>query len=82
MQKANEMGVRKLFFCDLEETIEHLLLSCMLAKIVWRIVYFTYNIPPPTNITSMFGNCLNGIHKRLKLEYTHDLYFLLVHIEL
>jgi hypothetical protein len=27
------------------------------------MVYFTYNIPPPTNITNMFGNWLNGVDK-------------------
>ena len=46
--------------------MEHLFISCPFEKLVSRIVYSTYNIPPPTNITSMFSNWLNGIDKRTK----------------
>ena len=27
------------------------------------MIYFAYNIPPPANITNMFGNWLNGVKK-------------------
>jgi hypothetical protein len=27
------------------------------------MIYLTYNIPPPSNITNMFGNWLNGVPK-------------------
>lgn len=27
------------------------------------MIYFTHNIPHPSNITNMFGNWLNGVHK-------------------
>jgi hypothetical protein len=27
------------------------------------MIYFTYNIPPPSNVTNMFGNWLNGVEK-------------------
>jgi hypothetical protein len=30
------------------------------------MIYFTYNIPPPTNIINMFGNWLNGVPKEIK----------------
>jgi hypothetical protein len=53
------MGV-KTCFCDSNETIHHLFLVCPFAKIVWRVVYFAYNIPPASNITNMFGNWLKG----------------------
>jgi hypothetical protein len=59
--KRQWKGSKKCCFCDAEESIEHLFLSCPLSKIVWRIVFSTYNIPPPTNIKNMFGNWLNGI---------------------
>jgi hypothetical protein len=52
-------------FCDSMESVEHLFLSCPFTRIC-RIVYFTYNIPPPTNITNMFGKWLNGINKMNK----------------
>jgi hypothetical protein len=28
----------------------------MFAKLVWQVVHFTFNIPPPTNIKKLFGN--------------------------
>ena len=31
-------------------------------------VHFTFDLPPPTNISTMFGNFLNGIEKKLSLE--------------
>jgi hypothetical protein len=54
--KRQWKGSKKCCFCDAEESIEHLFLSCPLSKIVWRIVFSTYYIPPPTNIKNMFGN--------------------------
>jgi hypothetical protein len=33
---------------------------------VWTIVYATFDIPPPTNITNMFGNWINDIDKKTK----------------
>jgi hypothetical protein len=30
------------------------------------MIYFTYNITPPANITNMFGNWLNGVKKNDK----------------
>jgi hypothetical protein len=34
--------------------------------VVWCIVFYTYNIPPTTNIKKMFGNWLNVIDKMTK----------------
>jgi hypothetical protein len=48
------------------ESIEHLFLSYPFARIVWRMVYFTYNIAPPINISNMFGNWLNGVDRNDK----------------
>jgi hypothetical protein len=57
--KHNWNGCQECCFCDSLEIVQHLFLSCHFTKIVWRMIYFTYNIPPPANITSMFGNWLN-----------------------
>jgi fructose-specific phosphotransferase system IIC component len=46
------------------DNVENLFLSCPFACIIWRIVYFSYNIPPPTNITNMFNNWLNEVNKK------------------
>jgi hypothetical protein len=53
-------------FCDQEETIHHLFIACPFAKILWRIVHMAFNIYPPTNITNLFGNWLNGVEKKEK----------------
>jgi hypothetical protein len=63
LAKRNWNGCQKCVFCDEPETIQHLFLSCPFAKIIWRMVYCTYNIIPPASITNMFGNCLNGVNK-------------------
>jgi hypothetical protein len=53
-------------FCDHEETIQHIFITFPFAKILWRIIYLTFNINPSSNITNMFGNCLNRIAKKDK----------------
>jgi hypothetical protein len=55
---------KKCAFCDNDETIEHLLIRCTFAKLIWRVVHHTFNMPPPTNIKFLFGNWLNGIDKK------------------
>ena len=42
----------KCVFCGLEEMVEHLFISCPLARLVRHIVFPTYNIPPQTNVTN------------------------------
>jgi hypothetical protein len=64
--KRNWTRDKKCAFCDKEETIEHLFLKCKFARLVWRVVHFTFNMPPPTNIKNMLGNWLNGIDKFAK----------------
>ena len=59
LAKRRWQGCTKCSFGGSEETVEHLFISCPFAKIIWTVVYSTYNITPPTNITNMFGNSLN-----------------------
>jgi hypothetical protein len=68
LAKRNWKGCTKCCFCDSIETVQHLFLSCPFAQIIWRMIYFTYNIPPPANITNMFGNWLNGVEKKDKVR--------------
>jgi hypothetical protein len=56
-------GCQKCCFCDSAETVNHLFIGCPFAKIIWRMMYLTYNIPPPANISNMFGRWLNGVRK-------------------
>ena len=66
LAKRKWKGCTKCPFCGAEETVEHLFISCPFARLIWRVVFTTYNIPPPTNIKNMFGNWLNGIDKKTK----------------
>jgi hypothetical protein len=59
-------GCRKCCFCESPGKVQHLLISCPFIQIIRCIIYFIYNIPPPSNITNMFGNWLNGVPKEVK----------------
>jgi hypothetical protein len=48
--------------------VNHLFISCPFAKLVWRVVHATFDITPPTNITNLFGNWLNGIDTKAKAK--------------
>jgi hypothetical protein len=43
---------------------KHLFIRCPFAKLVWQVVLFKFNIPPPSNIKNLFGRELNGIDKK------------------
>jgi hypothetical protein len=64
--KRRWTGCTNCVFCGEQETVEHLFIACPLAKLIWRTVTFTHDLPPPTNITNMFGNWLNGVDKPSK----------------
>jgi hypothetical protein len=66
LAKRNSKGCTKCVFCGEQETVEHLFIQCPFAKILWRIVYFAYDLSPPTNITNIFDNWLNGVDKHSK----------------
>ena len=68
LAKRNWDGSKKCCFCDQDETIEHLFLSCPLAKMVWRIVSMALNLQPPTSINNLFGNWLRGVDKSEKVQ--------------
>jgi hypothetical protein len=66
LARRNWNGHQRCCFCDSNETVEHLFIACPFAQILWRMLYFAYNITPPSNITNMFGNWLNGVDKSYK----------------
>ena len=57
---------KKCVFCDADESVEHLFISCPSTRKIWRLIHFTFNISPPLNIKNMFDNWLNGIDKNTK----------------
>ena len=56
MLRSEGKDVQNVLF---EETVEHLLVTCTFAKIIWFV-------PPPANITNIFGNWSNEIEKLTK----------------
>jgi hypothetical protein len=61
--KRNWQGSKTCCFCDQEENVQQLFIECPFAKIIWTIVHMAFNITPPTSISHLFGNWLNGIIK-------------------
>jgi hypothetical protein len=61
--KRNWNGNESCCFCDSKESIQHLFFECPLAKIIWRIIYMTFGLEPPKNVTNLFGTWLKGIPK-------------------
>jgi hypothetical protein len=53
-------------FCDQDETIRHMFFSCPFVRFIWRIILMNFYIPPPLNITNLFGNWLNWVVKKNK----------------
>ena len=52
-------------FCDRDETIKHLFLDCLLAKVLWQTIHIAFNITPPNSVNTLFGTWLNGIEPDL-----------------
>jgi hypothetical protein len=72
--KRNWNECTKWCFCDSEEKIEHLFISCPSARLVWHIVFVTYNLPPKTNFRNMSRNWLKEIVKKTKAKLIVRLY--------
>jgi hypothetical protein len=45
-----------------------MLYSLSFVQKLWRIIYMTFNITPPSNITNLFENWLNGVAKKDKIH--------------
>jgi hypothetical protein len=63
LAKRNWKGCTKCVFCGEQETVHHLFLSCPFARLLWRMIFFAFDLPPPTSVTNMFGHWLNGVDK-------------------
>jgi hypothetical protein len=68
LAKRNWKGSTKCCFCGAQETVEHLFVSCPFARLLWRVVHISYNLPSPSNITNMFGNWLDGVDAKIKVK--------------
>uniref|UniRef100_A0A453SF15 Reverse transcriptase zinc-binding domain-containing protein n=1 Tax=Aegilops tauschii subsp. strangulata TaxID=200361 RepID=A0A453SF15_AEGTS len=59
--KRRCVGSSRCYFCDQNETIQHLFIECPLAKLLWRTIHIAFNITPPVDIESLFGMWLAGV---------------------
>ena len=66
LTRRHWIGCKKCVFCDTDESVEHLFISCPFARNIWRLVHFTFNVYPPISVSNMFGSWLNGIDKGTK----------------
>jgi hypothetical protein len=64
--KRNWQDSVKCCFCDHDESVQHLFITCPFIKIIWQIVYMAFNITPLLSIAHMFRNWLNGVVKSEK----------------
>jgi hypothetical protein len=51
-------------FCDNKESIQHLFFECPFAKIEWRIIFMTFGLAPPKNITNLLEIGSRAFRKR------------------
>jgi hypothetical protein len=68
--KRNWNGCIKWCFCDSMETVQHLFISCPFVRIIWRMIYFTYNISRLWILLICLVIGWIGLIRILKLEFT------------
>ena len=64
--KRNWQGSKQCVFCQHDETITHLFFQCEFARSIWSAIQIASNLYPPSSVANIFGNWLNGVHKRFK----------------
>jgi hypothetical protein len=62
--KRDWIGNESHCFCDNKKSIEYLFFECPFAKVIWHIIYMTFGLAPPKNVTNLFGNWFKGIPKK------------------
>ena len=58
-------GSKRCCFCDQDESIQHLLLTCPLAKLLWRSLHVTFNVSPPHSVDHLFEDWLSGVESKI-----------------
>jgi hypothetical protein len=63
--KRNWHGNEACCFCHNHETIQHLFLYCDLPNFIWKVLYFTYGLEPPSSINHMFGTWILNMNTHI-----------------
>jgi hypothetical protein len=58
--KRNWKGSTKCCFCSREETIQHLMFDCHLARAIWGVVHVTFGVDHPSDFGHMCGTWLDN----------------------
>ena len=64
----NWNGNKLCCFCSSDETIQHLFIDCHVAKFLWLVVQYAFDLNPPQNITHLFGNWVRRVGTKLKTK--------------
>ena len=77
LAKRHWTRCKKCVFCNADESVQPLFISCTFASNIWRLVHFTFNVYPPTSVSNMFGSWLNGIDKytKARIRFVLQLFF-------
>ena len=60
-------GTNSCYFCGGMETIEHLFISCSVAKLMWSILCCAFNfVRKPNSVHDLFGAWLGGLNREKK----------------
>jgi hypothetical protein len=62
--KRNWYGNVKCYFCDGNETIQHLFFDCAIAKFIWRIMNITFGLSTPINMHHVLGGWVQGMNDK------------------
>jgi len=54
--RRNWRGTVTCDFCKQSESIQHLFFDCIYAKFLWRVVFSTTGLMPPSNVANLFGS--------------------------
>ena len=66
LAKRNWIRSQKCCGCNSNETIKHLFLDCLYARMVWRIIFYATDLTPPRLIRHMFHSWLANQSKEIR----------------
>lgn len=69
LTKRNWQCCKNYYFCDQEENIPGLFLSCPFASVIWRMIQVAYNLPPLASITKFVPKLVGGCQPNFKGTY-------------
>jgi len=70
LAKRNWNGSKQCCFCMNDETIAHLFFGCLMARLLWRIIFITFGLTKLNNIVHLFGSWMQGFMWGKKIMFT------------